>query len=412
MDQAKRVSARYFRERYARLIAAMSLPEAKSILGFPPTANPSAEEVTKAYRAKVFENHPDRGGDPKKMVDVNVAKDILDGKSRATWVPEPAPRRERPKPVEPDAVVKGQDFNAAWADSGAPANTDWKFVSIPEWYYEKSYYPGHRVYVLYGQTDQKHIFLAIKERGESAGTIPTDLGTRTKIMEDWQSSMVDVPRSQDLVKIAPKYLKQVATTWADGAKPKAPRKFIIWPGGKPSDHILKKIPYGGGVGLKEILLGAGLLSEEDPSVAGRKSVVEVFTKYSLERYARMKALVAQGKLKSLNRAHQYDFFVRVNGKTEQLTDDTIQKMEQRFIPWVLGWDKITEGMAKNLTRMRGGGRFTHDAGSAIRVLAECLTGEPSWLHIALEKAAEEYETEESAKTAAKVAARFQKRMPS
>jgi hypothetical protein len=383
----------------------MSLPEAKAVLGFPPTANPSAEEISKAYKAKVFENHPDKGGDPKKMVDVNVAKDILDGKSRATWVPEPAPRRERPKPVEPDAVMEGQDFAKAWANSGAPANTDWKFVSIPEYYWPSSSHPGHQVWVLYGQTDQKHIFLAFKKRAEGAGTMPTDMGERTKIMEDWQSSMVDVPRSQDLVKVVPKYLRQIGTAWTD-AKPKPPRKFVMWPGGKPTEHILQKIPRAGGVGLKDILLGAGLLSDGDPSAAGRKSVVEVFTKTSLERLNRMKALKAEGKLKSLNVSHYYDFFVRVNGKTEQLSDDTIEKMERRFIPWVMGWDNIGEGRAKNLTRMRPG-RLKYDAGASIRELANCLTSEPSWLHIALEKAAEEYETEESAKTAAKVAARFQ-----
>lgn len=388
---AERVAARHFEERYAQLLLAMSVPEAKSILGFPPASSPTPEEVAKAYKTKAFENHPDRGGDAKKMVEVNVAKDVLEGKSNRTWVGEPSPRRERPKPIEPDATIEGQDFNKAWSDSGAPPNTEWKFVSIPEWYWEKSFYPGHRAYVLYGQTDTKHIFLAIKERGESSGTIPTDKGQHTKIMEDWQSSMIDVPISQNIAKIAPKYIKQVGTTWADGAAPKPPRKFIAWPGGKPTEQILKHIPRSGGATLKDILLGTALLSDEDPAVAGRKSVVEVYTKYSKERYARMKQLKAEGKLTHVNAAHQYDFFVRVNGKTEQLSDDTIQKMERSFIPWVMSWE-VAEGAPKNLTRMRGRGMLKFDAGTAIRELANCLTGEPSWLHIALEKAAEEWET--------------------
>lgn len=395
---AHRVASQFFEDRYAKLLVSMSLQEAKSILGFPPGASPSPEEIAKAYKVKVFENHPDRGGDPTKMVEVNVAKDVLDGKGRSTWRPEPAPRREQPK-VEQDAVIEGQSFEAAMSDSGVPAGVEWKFVSIAEFYWEQSYYPSHRVWVLYGQTDTKHIFLALKNRGESAGLIPTPKGKNTKVEEDWQSSMVDIPIAQNVAKIAPKYIKEVGVAWTD-AKPKPPRKFIAWPGGKPTEAIMKKIPRSGGAALKDILVGTGLLNDEDPSVSGRKSVVEIYTKSSRERLERMKKLKAEGKVKSLDSADHYDFFVRVNGKTEQLEDETIAKMKRSFIPWVLKWE-VSEGAPKNLTRMRGspGGRgLTFPASAAINELVNCLTGEPSWLHIALEKAAEEYE--ENTKTAA------------
>lgn len=69
--------------RYARVLLAMSMDDAKRTLGFKPNESPSKEEVIKAYRAKALANHPDRGGDPEKMVEVNVAKDILEGKARA-----------------------------------------------------------------------------------------------------------------------------------------------------------------------------------------------------------------------------------------------------------------------------------------------------------------------------------------
>lgn len=386
---AKTASER-FESRYARLLLAMSMSEAKQILGFPPTYNPTPEEVTKAYREMAFKHHPDRGGDPSKMVEVNVAKDLLQGKGRATWTPEPAPRRQPPPQAEPDATLEGQTFEAAMADSGVPANVEWKFVSIPEWYWETSQHPGHRVWTLYGQTDQKHVFLAIKERGESAGTISTDQG-RVKIMEDWQTSEIDVPISQDLLKIAPKYIKMIGTGWLD-AKPKPARKFVAWPGGKPTKAIITHLPRSGGTSLKDILVGTGVLNNDDPSVAGRKSVVEVFTKYSKERLDRARKLQAEGKKKMVTNADQYDFFVRVNGKTEKLEDDTIDKMIRSFIPFAMNWE-ISEGQPKNLTRMRGprSNRLKYDAGSAIRELANCLTGEPSWLHIALERAAEEWE---------------------
>lgn len=410
-----RIASRFFEERYAKRLMAMSLAEAKEILGFPPASMPTADEISKAYKRKAIENHPDRGGDPKKMVDINVAKDILDGKQRPTgpsgggaadWVRDwyrnspggagggYSPPREKAKPREPEQTIPGESFADAMSSSGVPANVEWKFVSIPEWSYPNSSHPGHRVWTLYGQTDQKHIFLALKERGESAGGVWID-GKFTKIMQDWQSSMVDVPISQNVAKIAPKHLKSVGTAWADDATPKPPRKFVAWPGGKPTEATLHKIPRSGGAALKDILMGTGLLSDDDPSVAGRKSVVEVFTKSSKERYERAKKLKAEGKIKYLNATHQYDFFVRVNGKTEKLDDDTITKMERVFIPWVMNWE-ITEGAPKNLTRMRGG-RLKHGPAEAIRELANCLTGEPSWLHIAMEKAAEEWE--EPTKTA-------------
>ena len=69
-------------EIYAKLIVSMSMSDAKEVLGFPPNYSPSPSEIAKAYRTKVLENHPDRGGDPRRMVEINVAKEVLDGKVR------------------------------------------------------------------------------------------------------------------------------------------------------------------------------------------------------------------------------------------------------------------------------------------------------------------------------------------
>lgn len=73
-----------------RLFTALTLEDAREILGFPPGYTPSPAELTKAWKTKSFENHPDRGGDPQKMVEVNVAKSILEGKQR----PDNTPRTE------------------------------------------------------------------------------------------------------------------------------------------------------------------------------------------------------------------------------------------------------------------------------------------------------------------------------
>ena len=49
-------------DRYALLMISMSLADAKVTLGFPPDANPSPEEIQKAWRTMAFKVHPDRGG--------------------------------------------------------------------------------------------------------------------------------------------------------------------------------------------------------------------------------------------------------------------------------------------------------------------------------------------------------------
>jgi hypothetical protein len=64
------------------VVRAISVNEAKDILGFPRSASPSPEEIQKAWRKKSAENHPDRGGSTDAMQDVNMAKDVLDGTRR------------------------------------------------------------------------------------------------------------------------------------------------------------------------------------------------------------------------------------------------------------------------------------------------------------------------------------------
>ena len=390
---ASSIADRFFTERYAKLVISMSMSQAKVILGFPPNASPSPDEIAKAYKDLAFKSHPDRGGDTEALKMINVAKDVLDNKKNLPLEKGPQPQRQPRQAPEVEETVKGRSFAEAMSSSGVPAGVEWKFVSIPVWDWPVPGQSGFSVFTLYGQTEQKHVFLALKRR--AASTRVRIEGKLTDVEEDWEASEIDVPISQNIAKIAPKYMKSIGTGWVD-IKPKPPLKYIAWTGGKPTRELLQHVPRSGGATLKDILLGTGLLSDEDPEVAGRKSVVEVFVKSSDERFSKGKKLKAEGKIKYLTREWQYDFFVRVNGKTEKLDDDTIVKMERVFIPWVLTWD-FSEGPAKNLTRMRGG-RFKTGPAEAIQELANCLTGEPSWLHIALEKAVEEWE--EPTKTAA------------
>lgn len=82
---------------YNRLFVAMTTDEAKELLGFPPGHVPSPSEVNKAYRDRLKKDrglHPDQGGSHMKMVELNVAKDILEGKRREDRTPYTPPKKD------------------------------------------------------------------------------------------------------------------------------------------------------------------------------------------------------------------------------------------------------------------------------------------------------------------------------
>lgn len=398
----RRIVSRYFDLKYALDMSRMTVQEAKGILDLPPGGF-TKEDLGKAYRVKAIQNHPDHGGDLEMMKAVNLAKDKLmqelEGGGRPRWEPvNPPSAPPRPPPVkwqdDPETViVGGQDFSTAWSSSGAPPGTEWKFVSVPVYYWgENGNTPGESIYTLYGVTADKHVFLAFKHRAEGAGvTFTKKYGPKTHFNDDWQTSEVSVPFGGDPLKVIPKHIKMTSTAWAD-ATPKPPTKFIAWPGGHPTAEIFKKMAHHGGVPLKDILVGTGVVQEGTAGVAGRKSQVEIITLYNREKYHAIRELFRAKKIPHMSTADGYDFVVRINGKEQKLGDDTVKKMERLFIPMGIGWDKVDDKRITNLTKMRGGA-LKMDASAAIRVLVDCLTNEPSWVHIALEKAAEEYEPE-------------------
>lgn len=79
----------------------MYYTEALVVLGFSPESKPSSKDIRRAYRALALQNHPDRGGDHHKMVEINTAFDLLAGKRRESRKPVPRPqqRRQEAKPA-------------------------------------------------------------------------------------------------------------------------------------------------------------------------------------------------------------------------------------------------------------------------------------------------------------------------
>jgi hypothetical protein len=183
--------------RTARLFIAMSVDEAASILGVSSSATP--EEIQKAYKAKVFENHPDRGGDPEKMVAVNVAKDVLDGKRSPSYAPSDsgygynAPKQPKPDPVR-------VSFEEAMGEANVPTGVDWKLVGAPAYGgYGDTSISGC---VVYGQKGTQHIFVSLYHKQSKNAFTGEDLDT-------WTASVVDEPLSKPADKLVPAIFKRL-----------------------------------------------------------------------------------------------------------------------------------------------------------------------------------------------------------
>lgn len=160
MTGAEKVTYRFL---YARHLEAMSLEMAKQILGLSPFGMPSRSEVMKAWKAKALEHHPDRGGDLNKMVQVNVAKDVLTGERPATPDETSTPQpKDPPKPVDPP-LYEAASFDEAAKGSLSEVYWMWftKFMNFD---------PGDGIsrgaldtgWIAYGRTENNdHVFLPI-----------------------------------------------------------------------------------------------------------------------------------------------------------------------------------------------------------------------------------------------------------
>lgn len=187
-----------------QLRIAMSVPEAKETLGFKPSDDPTPDEIAKAYKNLAFKHHPDRGGDPSKMVELNVAKDVLEGKQRATSPTGPTTtyqtqtyttqKREPPKPIH-------VSFQEAAQKANVPTGVEWKFKT-------DSGYGGYgdrsvTGYVVYGKGDNAHVFVAVYHLYDRGNAFePQDI-------DKYEMWVQKVPLAQDLAEVAPKVIRQL-----------------------------------------------------------------------------------------------------------------------------------------------------------------------------------------------------------
>lgn len=182
----------------------MSVPEAKEALGFKPSDEPTADEIAKAYKNLAFKHHPDRGGDPSKMVELNVAKDVLEGKQKPSG-PGSGPvyqnqtyTTRRPDPPKPVHI----SFHDAMQFGKVPTSgVSWKFKTD-----SGSDHMGDRSetgYVVYGKSDHEHVFVAVFHIHDIGNAF------EPKDIDQYQMWVKKVPLSQDLSSVGPKVIRQL-----------------------------------------------------------------------------------------------------------------------------------------------------------------------------------------------------------
>lgn len=322
-------------------MVAMSLADAKVVLGFPPDAQPTAAEIQKAYRDKIIQNkgiHPDLGGDASKLVELNVAKDILEGKQRPTYErPAPPPPPPASSPPGHSEQPRGQEvtFEEAKGKAGIPGGVTWMFVTEvgSSGYSSDEFERRASGYVVYGQTDSKHVFVAVEHLNKAdyfVGGGPS--------IDMWNIREYDYPRKEGEV-LQPAWLYGNIVKGFKGFKWLEKRfnsKVQPLPEGW---HFQERLPHvGKSVSIKHWLVNQGLVSGDDPSVVNRKNTVELVYNQ-----------------KGLGSEEQNWFVLVINGREYKLSD----RDSQRWITpskyrgpatFVFG-DYFYGGSKKNLTRL-------------------------------------------------------------
>lgn len=331
----------------------MSYSEALEVLGVPASA--SAEEIAKAYKRKAIENHPDRGGDPAKMVEINVAKDILDGKGRPSYEPSsysdsgPSDYRPPPRPkVDPVRIT--------WEEAEAKAN-----VPKAKWIFKTANAFGGRgdttssAFVVCGELGpEKYVFVAVEHYQHQNPFTGEDIDTY------WMKS---APFNGTLRDIAPKAIRQMFDFPHTGKSFNA--KVQILPEGMTFSTKMMFLTSARTVAFKDAMEILGEVKEGDPW-KDRKLNIEMI----------------------LNAKDQYgpnaEFKIElvINGRPHVLDKESVMfiKDKTKVLPTVYGTYFYWSGDKKNLTKSKNGKKV-------LEYLAEKLTHEPQSLRDALAAAA-------------------------
>jgi hypothetical protein len=369
-------------DRYAFLFQSMSLEQAKEVLGFPPTAHPSPSDIQKAYRQKAFENHPDRGGDPDKMVEVNVAKDLLEGKAKpedegagegATEYGQPV--RTRWTPPEPEVTT----FEEAKSQAGIPGGVEWLFVTDSQrgtGYSSDEFYRSSNYWVAFGKVDDNsYVFVGLHHFSYQELYI----GGRAN-QDHWNIISNKVSADEEKAKTpAWIYGRVVDTLKRLNFKGKFNSKVVDAKGWKFDD----KMPKGPELSIKHWLAETGQVEQDDPRVQSRKHVVEI--KY-LDQYEKSNTYRIE-KYKGDTYGSVAGLEIIINGKSYFLDKDDVQaffrvRLGGKHLIDVIFGTYYYGGTKKQVTRLR-------NSKLLLEWMAEKLTSLPQAARDTLKAAADQ-----------------------
>lgn len=306
---------------YILLKLAMSLQDAQMILGVSPSA--TNEEIQKAWKQKVFQLHPDRGGSEEEVKKINVARDILMGRQKEYM---PRPEREYRPPERAKPEPQHITFEEAKEKVNIPEGVEWKFVT------DTSYSPylgdlKTAVFVAYGvrsegknaygQEVMEHIFVGVCHYKEMNHYTGTDIDTYKMYVETHASPYGMRLVIGDLFKKCPKIEKGFSG------------KVVILPEGTPFDKHIGHT-RGRSVSLKNAL---EILSGKPVSTKGKVDIV-------LE-------------LKRGESFSDYILVFVVNGRPYELSQELSDELAKKsgLLRAVFGTYYYTDSK-KNLTRMK------------------------------------------------------------
>jgi hypothetical protein len=343
----------------------MSLDQAKTTLGFRPGESPSPDEVNKAWRSLAFKNHPDRGGDPQKMVELNVAKDVLTGKMKSDYSAPKQPSSENDwkyaGPGEkPEVVIPGVPFSKL----KIPTGVNWLASSIKLLDFKLSL---GEIIVLVGKTSSDQaIVSAFLRRGEYT-TREEKSAPLTQFETTWSSSTKTLTKEASVKKVRAAMTAALADLPTEGNIRLA--KGWLWDSGQPTEANLIHPKKGKDVGLNDLLAYVGF---DAGNAKPKPAKVEIDWVFKKKNWAPP----------SKDPFGEYDQFLRVNGKETRLSDATTDNLFKSGLPAVLQWKvRWTKTMVINLNKLRGGASGGYK--EVLQIMWSCLTSEPPQLKTTL-----------------------------
>lgn len=349
----------------------MDQQEAKQVLGFTPDATPTAQEINKAWRRTLFKVGGDQ--DHQKLA---AARDALEKPASYTY--------ERPeKTAYGEPKQTGDSYGAARGRAGIPSGVEWLFITDSQrgkgWSSDESSKSDY-AWVAYGRTDNQHVFVGMRHYTRQDFFIG---GTNNE--DDWTIKSQEYSIREDEGK-NPRWLygNVVRALKSVGYSGRFNSKVVDAEGKRLNDP--PEIWSSSSTSIKHWLVARGEVAGDDPSVAGRKQVVETIVhRVSQEKAGYYPEAPARwNTIRGEYHGDWYRFEVKINGKPHILSADDFQKFSSMKVGGKVMLNAIYgryyyDDSRKTLTRLRAGKQI-------LEWMSENLTDLPSDAREALAQA--------------------------